>query len=229
MTIKAQIENAIAKIFSSGKADEFIEKAAEKAVKESIDNAFRTYGTVGKQIEEHIGESLRLNIPSLNLQSYNHTIAGMVKKITLQHLEQETARVIGERLEFLLKPAPAEITVQGIVDHFIEEWKSDGNFSINPDITIEQSTWSSEATTIKLWKDGKDSGLSFSKREKIPDMDIYVSKNQILIPRLKTDVFTSRIDFDLESFVYLMAVQGTKITDAHTVHADEINLSLHDD
>ena len=228
MSVKSQIEKAISKIFSSGKAEEFIKDAAEKAVKDSIDNAFRSYGKVGKQIESMLEEALQLDMANFNLQSYNHSIAGMVQKLTLIHLEQDAQRVISERLSEMLTPVPKEITVQDMVDRFIESWKDYGDFSIRPEIDIQKSAWSEESCSLKLWKDGRhwDHSLTSAKREKEPEVNIYVYKGRILIPHLHTGVFSSKQTFEMETFIYLMAVGGTLITDIHEVTADDIDLEI---
>lgn len=229
MSIKTQVNRAIQKVFSSGKAQEYVEAAADKAVKEAIDQSFRSFGTKGKLIQDFFDQEVDTQIFGFDLDAYNNTIMNMVRKVALEHLESEAERVIADRMAELLHKAPKETTVQDMVDFFIQEWKDEGNFSLEPEIEIEPSSWCPDTSCrIRIWKDDKMTG-TISRRENTADIDLHVSDNRILNPRLSTRVFTNEATFNIESYIYQMTIRGTKITDAHTIKSEDINVSLYDD
>lgn len=223
MDFQKAIQDKVAEQFATGKVDELIEEAAAKAIKEGIDDAFRSFGSAGKAIRDGIQNSLRIDLDRFDIDSYNNTIVNMVKKVALEHLEDRAQEVIERRLSELLSPAPEKITIQEIVDEFRESWKEMGDFSVEPKIQIEHHAWSTSSTTIKLFRD-YDPKSRYGNNS--PDLDIFISEKRILLPRLNTSIFATKQQFDNEARIYQMAVSQTEITDAHTADEYDIEVSL---
>ena len=226
MDIQGLIQDEIGKMADSGEIEAEIRKKARQVITQSINEAFRSYGKISKQIEASVGDALNLDLGKIDLDSYNHTITQMVKRIALEHLEDKAKIVITKRLEDLLSPAPKSITVQGLVDKCIEVWKDNGCLcSDSCHIQIDHHEWSEKSTSIKIWKE-EPSGLSLSKMS--PDVDIYVSDATILLPRLNKMTWPETGAFDMEAYVYQMFVSQTQLTDAHDVQDYDISTSYHD-
>jgi len=224
MDLRKIIQDSLDEKFDSGLVNVVINEQVEKTIRNAIEDQFRSYGSMGNKISDAIKDSMKLDLDKFNLDSYNITITNMVQKLALEHLESKAANTIKDRLDELLSPAPDNMTVQEIVNNFIDIWKDTGNFSICPHISIENSDWSELSTNIKLYSDYSSHRTSSYSQDLA--MDIHIYKNKILIPRLNSNVFTSKHMFDGECFIYQLAASGTSITDAHTVSDQDIIIDL---
>ena len=228
MDINDIIQDEISQMAVNGDIEKIIREKAQDVIKSSVNDAFRSYGTIGKQIEESVKGALKLDFSKIDLDEYNLIISQMVKRLALEHLEEKAQNQIIKRLDKLLSPAPEEITVQKIVNHCIEKWKEyKSPMSDSCYIEIKHHDWcqSSSSTTIKIWEE-EPTGLITSKMN--PDIDVHINDKTIIVPRMNNHTFPTKWGFDIDSFIYQMCAAQTVITDAHEVQDYDISTSYFD-
>ncbi|RRJ91555.1 hypothetical protein EG240_06000 [Paenimyroides tangerinum] len=140
MNLNEETQNAINKVIAE-KVPEIIEKNAEKAIKDIIEDMFRWDSDIKKQIKTKISECLNINLMKFDLIDYNALIAETINKNLVEQVNLEPIqKMISETIGFIDK---TEITLQEIADLVIEgakEGSSDGEGKIT--FIVEESDYS---------------------------------------------------------------------------------------
>jgi hypothetical protein len=123
------MEQAVATAFANVVASGAIEQAIEKQIGETINSAIkdhlRSYSDFGKAISEQVQQAIGVRLERLDLPSYNDLILKIVRAQIEGAMHGETAKQIEANLAELLKQAPAEITIDQLIEQFIEAHKED--------------------------------------------------------------------------------------------------------
>lgn len=122
MNLNEETQNAINKVIAE-KVPEIIEKNAEKAIKDIIEDMFRWDSDIKKQIKTKISECLNINLMKFDLIDYNALIAETINKNLVEQVNLEPIqKMISETIGLIDK---TEITLQEIADLVIEGAKED--------------------------------------------------------------------------------------------------------
>lgn len=122
MNLNEETQKAVDKVIAE-KVPEIIEKNAEKAIKDIIEDMFRWDSDIKKQIKTKISESLNINLIKFDLIDYNALIAEIINKNLVEQVNLEPIQqMISETIGFIDK---TEITLQEIANLVIEGAKED--------------------------------------------------------------------------------------------------------
>jgi len=91
----------------------------EKLVVEAVDASLRSYSDIGKQIQEAVAASLKVN--QLNLPSYGQLVTGMIEKQVKDHAGALIDARLAEDIRELLNIAPDEIKLSEIAKGMIKD------------------------------------------------------------------------------------------------------------
>ena len=124
MNLNIETQKAVNKVIAE-KVPEIIEKNAEKAIKDIIEDMFRWDSDIKKQIKTKISECLNVNLMKFDLIDYNALIAETINKNLVQQVNLEPIqKMISETIGFIDK---TEIRLQEIADLVIEGAKEDSD------------------------------------------------------------------------------------------------------
>lgn len=115
-------QEALAKLFESGKVHEMIERQLESTVADIIKDTLKNYSEFGKQLRAAIESRLPTKFDDLGMSEYNHFVAKAVRaklsalenqqwRIEIENMLDEMLRVVGPEL----KLSALAVTVR---DHF---------------------------------------------------------------------------------------------------------------
>lgn len=119
----------IAEFCTSSKPAELIDKYIEKMFAEVAEQAFRSYGPMGRAVNAAIEDALPANLSTIaELTKYNTLVANTLRaKWESCGVEGELVRRATEAMdEVLAKDAvPAEVSLRQLIDLFVEEHKEE--------------------------------------------------------------------------------------------------------
>lgn len=114
----AAVNTAMQAMIDNGKIEEIIKAKLEKTVESAIDDALRSYSDFGKQLSQHVQDSLKFDASNVNLEEYGKTVLGLVEGLVNKHVQRAAQGKLLEQLNELFEPPPAKITLQELVDAF---------------------------------------------------------------------------------------------------------------
>lgn len=118
------ISNAVAETMTPDFVKTQVATRVEKLITEAIDEALRSYSTIGKQIKEAVEASLKVG--KLDLPSYGLMVTAMVEQQVNVHAGALINARLTEDIRELLNIAPAEIKLSSIAEAMVEDGHSDG-------------------------------------------------------------------------------------------------------
>lgn len=124
-TLEQLLHQQISTFVESDKPKEIIDEHVEKMFKSVIDNAFRTYGDMGKAVEEAIKAAMPGNIGDMmGLTRYNNLVANAIReKWEGSGVAADMVRRAQESVEEVLKDfeIPEAISLKELLEAFIED------------------------------------------------------------------------------------------------------------
>jgi hypothetical protein len=115
--LKTAIAVAFDKVVESGAIEQAIEKQLTETISGVIREQLRSYSDIGKAIEAQVKASL--NIGTMELPSYADLIGKIVRRQVEAGMQNEATRHLEKNIAELLAPAPAEITLEQLIEDFI--------------------------------------------------------------------------------------------------------------
>ena len=123
-TLEQLLHDRVSEFVASDKPKEIIDTHVEKMFTSVIDNAFRTYGDMGKAVEEAIKAAMPGNVGEMmDLARYNSLIANAVKeKWAASGIEADMVRRAGEAVDAALEDmkVPEFVSLQKLLEAFAE-------------------------------------------------------------------------------------------------------------
>lgn len=116
--LKQLVSEAFDKIVVSGAIEQAIEKQLAETISSVLRGQLRSYSDIGKVIEAQVKASL--NIGTMELPSYADLIGKIVRRQVEAGMQNEATRQLEQNISELLAPAPAEITLDQLIDDFIK-------------------------------------------------------------------------------------------------------------
>lgn len=116
--MKNAVAAAFDKIVASGAIEQAIEKQLTETIGSVIKDQLRSYSDIGKSIEAQVKESL--SIGKMELPSYADLIGKIVRRQVEGGMQNDATRYLEQNIAELLAPAPAEITLEQLIEDFIE-------------------------------------------------------------------------------------------------------------
>ena len=220
----------ISEFIASEKMNEIINKQIETSISGIFKDTFCSYSDTTKAIKKHIESSIKIDFQQIELAEYNVMITDMLKVLIHKHMKEAAEVVLVKEIEKILAPAPKELTVQGLLDILLEEWRDEAredccsDFDDHAKVEIKESKYS-KSKTIKMWKKEKTSSYSSLNT---PDLDIYIleSGKISMITSAKQNFGT--INYGAEAQIYQMYAAGTIVTDAQDIDVYDLELWIRD-
>lgn len=164
MAVAAAFENIVA----SGAIEQAIEKQLADTISSAIRDHLREYSDFGKAIKLKVQQAVGVDLERLDLPSYNELILQIIRRQTDGLLQSEAAKQLESNMAELLKAAPAEMTLEQLVEGFIQQFKEDRageSFSLHVErnygstyVSFDKEAGKSEyrcAYRLSVDKDGK--------------------------------------------------------------------------
>jgi hypothetical protein len=121
---KDLIDRTIGKMLSENALESQVQGHVETMLKRSVDELFRSYGPITKQIEQQLAESINLN-GLIDIQSYNARLASLVQSKLDGIMGDMAAGKIAKVINDALKPAPKTIRLSALIEKYIEQLRED--------------------------------------------------------------------------------------------------------
>lgn len=185
MNINEEIQKATDK-FIEEKLPEMVSQKVTKMVDEILNDVFRSYSDVGKQIKDKIEKQLNVNLQNFDLIDYNHFVSKAINERLVGLMNENCISPIMELVDktvgFIEKK---EIRLSEIHQMFIEASMEDNEQEAEGEISFfatknEQYGW----TTVSIDTDG-------GKSEDRCALQFIISKDTGRIFSIKTETYWS--------------------------------------
>lgn len=123
--LKLAVSTAFSNVVASGAIEQAIEKQLASTISSLIQSELREYGDFGKAIKERVQQAVGVNLDRMDLPSYNDLILQIIRRQLDGVMHSEAAKQIEANMAKLLERAPTSITLEKLVDDFIESHKED--------------------------------------------------------------------------------------------------------
>lgn len=123
--LKHAVAKAFDNVIASGAIEQAIEKQLASTITSLINSELREYSEFGKAIGAKVKESIAVNLDRMDLPSYNDLIIKIVRAQMDGVMQGDAAKQLEANMAKLLETAPAEITLEKLVEDFINEHKED--------------------------------------------------------------------------------------------------------
>ena len=116
--LKEAVAAAFDKVVASGAIEEAIHKQIGAAVTAGINEHLRDYSDFGKALKAKIGTLIEVDLDTIDLPSYRQLVGDIIKKRVGAVMTTEFTEKLGKDISELLQPAPAEITLENLLEEF---------------------------------------------------------------------------------------------------------------
>jgi len=229
-----EINDLVNQIFAekteSGVIEELIRTKIDDALESAFKDLFQSYGGLGTQIKKGLEEALILDFSNFDLASYNVFIMDMIKAGGLKACKSVASDKFLKDLDEMLQPAPAEITVQELIQPFLDEWREEPHDHAEyATVSIEQNGTCNGYFDLKLWSNGKTERSylsSGSDRDKTPDLELFIrDSGEIGIIRSYKEKFGTT-NYGGDARIFQMYAAGTKVIDI-AEQCDDLDLETY--
>lgn len=119
--LKQLVSEAFDKIAASGAIEQSIEKSLTSTITRAIEDQLCTYSDFGKVIKEQISAALAVDLRLAGLPTYGHLVTEIIRRRVDASMRGQFAAQLEKDIAALLAPAPAEITIETLIEEFIKE------------------------------------------------------------------------------------------------------------
>ncbi|MBX4920952.1 hypothetical protein HJA76_14755 [Rhizobium bangladeshense] len=131
-----------------------IEKKIDEAVKGAIDDAFRSYGSVYKQIQTAVGEALSIG-DKIDVPAYGVMVMNLLREKLDSSVSEILRGKIAAEMDDLLRIAPKEIKFSEIINSMVEHAKEyEGKGWGKIAVFVEESDYSERCYHVGIDPDG---------------------------------------------------------------------------
>lgn len=123
--LKSAVSTAFANVVASGAIEQAIEKQLADTIGSLIKTELREYSEFGKAIKDRVQQAVGVNLEHLDLPSYNDLILQIIRRQVDGILQSDAAQQLESNMAKLLERAPAEITLEKLIEEFIDANKED--------------------------------------------------------------------------------------------------------
>jgi len=225
--IQEVVNNKVTEMIEDGAIQAKIEASLDKAISESIESQFRSYGHIQRQIEESLKTGLGINLDDLPFETYNEQMLVIIKQKMGEFFKDAASERFIKEMEKILDPAPKEMPINDFVEKVVGFWKTDEPW--DADDLDEYATVEIDdkhgGTTLKMWKQKKSSYLS-SSRDNPEDLQLFIIKGVIRINHKA--VYNPTCFDEHEAFVFKLYAARTILTGLDEFDPDDCDLTLKD-
>lgn len=123
--LKSAVSTAFSNVVASGAIEQAIEKQLADTISSLIQAQLRDYSDFGKAIKERVQQAVCVNLDRMDLPTYNDLILQIIRRQVDGVMHSDVAKQIEANMAKLLERAPASITLEKLVEDFIDAHKED--------------------------------------------------------------------------------------------------------
>ncbi|MFT6586052.1 MAG: hypothetical protein ACJAUY_000633 [Cognaticolwellia sp.] len=224
-----EIMNAkVLEMANAGTIQKSIEDKVEAAIQSAINDQFKSYGDVTKQIGELLTKKLKIDAKNFDIPTYNEVLSKAVNQKVNEFFETKAASRMMQTMDKLFAPLPEEMTLKTFVETICNHWKTDEPWDaddIDDYATVEFEKSDYSGYNLKMWKQKESSGLYSSSRTNSEDIHLYISEKGEI--RLR-HTWNPTILRDEDSFIVKAYASSVTLTDLTDFDSDDCDLTLKD-
>lgn len=130
-----------------------IEKKIDEAIRGAVDDAFRSYGSVYKQIQTAVGEALSIG-DKIDVPAYGVMVMNLLREKLDASLSDMLRGKIAADMDELLKIAPREIKFSDVIASMIDHAKEMGSGWGKIAVFVDESDYSESCYHVGIDPDG---------------------------------------------------------------------------
>lgn len=218
----AKIESMV----QNGEIEKKIEEAISGSITSAIDELFRSYGSMTKEIEKTLEQGLKISSSAIDFESYNEQMLVFIRAKLANFFQEQAAEKFDSQLNEMLGPIPEQITLKEFVERIVQFWREDRFLDWEEcdefaTVELSERDASGDSYTLKMWHKVSERFTTARRRE---DIHLYILGNQI---RINHHHNYNPTCFDaVEAYIFRLYSAGTVITDLETFDEDYCNLAL---
>lgn len=220
------VSNKVNDMVQSGVIETAIEQAVEKCVTKVLEDQFRSYGELSKQMEKVIQEKLSIATENISIPSYEDQMTKVMNNTLNKFITSEAMMRFEEMAADKFGTLPSEMPLVDFVNKIVEYWRdSDDIYKEDmcdeAEVSVEQSPYSSNSYSLKITS-GKFTSRYSSTESVSEQVELYVIDGKIRCNH-SFDPYKTR---DVESFVYRCYAQGVVLTGFADFDDSDCNLTI---
>lgn len=227
--VNAKVQSMV----EDGSIQKVVEQGVEKAIEKALNDQFRVYGGISKQLDEALKNGLQINIKDLPFETYNQQMLAAIKQRLGSMFHGAATERFRDEMDKLLAPAPKEMSVKALVEAIVALWKSDeawGNDDFDAEASVELESHSYGGYTLEMWKE-RDSRYGGANR---PDVQLYITgggdqEEGMTIRINHKHRYNPTCFSSAEALVFKLYAAGTVITGLSEFDVFECDLTLKED
>jgi hypothetical protein len=207
--LKQAVAAAFDNVVASGAIEKTIEKKLNETISSAIEEHLRSYGDFGQAIKAKVSQALNVNLDRMDFPSYGDLILNILRRQLDAQMQGEFAKRFEADMVALLAPAPAEITIDTLVEKFINSYKERyGESRAGQEFTLRIENDGGSFTYICLDQEPRKSKYDCAFRIGVHDGEVFnlAIGNQ----DVKNKLFIGPL-YDFEKLVFQMYTAKTKI------------------
>lgn len=123
--LKSAVSTAFANVVASGAIEQAIEKQLASTISSLIQHELRDYSDFGKALKERVQQAVAVNLDRMDLPSYNDLILQIIRRQLDGAMQSEAVQQLESNMAKLLAAPPAEMTLEKLIEEFIDANKED--------------------------------------------------------------------------------------------------------
>jgi len=195
---------------ATGAVEKLINENVEKAISTAISDAFRSYGTIAKSIEEAFKTGFSLDPNAIDFESYNQVMLSAVKQRVLSAFGEDARSKFMSEMDALLAPAPAQISIDDFVRTITNFWledycNEDYDEYARVELHDKDSGGSIKSASLKIWN-SKSSRYSPSSAQ----LNLFIIEGKLRISHGMS--YNPTCLTEAEAYIFKLYAAGTEIT-----------------
>lgn len=223
------VSDSFARIVASGAVEKAVENQLEKTIEGIINDQLRSHSDFGSALKEKVKAALQVNDDHMHLPSYGDLIQKIITRAVDAQVHGEYAKKLEANIASLLTEAPAEITLDKLIEDFKEYVKDRlcGDHDDRISLHIEESSSVSGGYwLVAMDKSSRKERYSCEIRFQVkPDGEIFGL--QVEGADMTKKLFVGLYNFERD--LYRMYASGTKLKIEPGTSADDFSTSMRDD
>ncbi len=226
--LQAIMNAKILEMAEAGTIQKSIEDKVEAAIESAINDQFKSYGDVTKQISDLLTKKLKIDADNFDIPTYNEVLGKAVNQKVNEFFETKAASRMMQTMDELFAPLPEEMTLTTFVETICKHWKTDEPWDaddLDDYATVELEEREYGGYHLKMWKQ-KESTTSYSSSRSNPeDIHLYLSKEGEIRLRHTWNPTTLHNE---DSFIVKAYASNVTLTGLADFDADDCELTLKD-
>lgn len=217
-----QIMNAkILQMADEGVIQKAIESKVEAAINSAIDDQFRGYGNMARQIEKLLDDKLKIDASKFDIPTYNEVMSKAISQKINNYFEEKAASRIMEKMDKLFSPLPETMTLVEFVNTICSHWKTEEPWDaddLDNYATVELESRSDGSYSLSMWKQKSSNYTSCSE-----DVSLYISDDGEI--RLR-HLWNPTALFDEDAFIVKAYASNVTLTELENFDSSDCELEL---